>query len=85
MFEGQSLYPTILEKAAALVESLLVNHPFIDGNKRIGYTVLRVFLNLHGINISASMDNRYEFIIDIASGAKKYEEIVLWLQRNTEG
>jgi death on curing protein len=43
-YDNVDLYKTPLEKAATLVESLLINHPFIDGNKRTGYTVLRLFL-----------------------------------------
>jgi death-on-curing protein len=61
----------------------LVNHPFIDGNKRTGYGLLRIFLALHGFEISASTDNKYEFIIDIASGALKFEGIVTWLEANS--
>jgi death-on-curing protein len=82
-FDGKDLYLSIHEKAAALVESVLVNHPFIDGNKRTGYGLLRIFLALHGFEISASTDNKYEFIIDIASGALKFEGIVTWLEANS--
>lgn len=82
-FDGKDLYESIHEKAAALVESILINHPFIDGNKRTGYGMLRIFLVLHGFEISASTDNKYEFIIDIASGALKFEGIVTWLETNT--
>lgn len=82
-FDEKDLYLSIHEKAAALVESVLVNHPFIDGNKRKGYGLLRIFLALHGFEISASTDNKYEFIIDIASGALKFEGIVTWLEANS--
>jgi len=82
-FEGKDLYMSIHGKAAALVESILVNHPFIDGNKRTGYGLLRLFLALHGLEIFASTDNKYEFIIDIASGALKFDGIVTWLEANT--
>lgn len=53
-FENQELYSTIVLKAAALLESLLINHPFIDGNKRIGYTLMRLFLLSNGLDINAS-------------------------------
>ena len=82
-FDGKELYPSVLEKAAALVESILINHPFIDGNKRIGYALLRLFLVQNGHDITASQDNKYEFVIDIASGILKYEGIVSWLASNT--
>ena len=82
-FDSKELYPSVLEKAASLIESILINHPFIDGNKRIGYTLLRLFLIQNRIDITATQDNKYEFVIDIASGTLKYEEIVSWLTSNT--
>lgn len=83
-FDGKELYPSVLEKAASLIESILINHPFIDGNKRTGYTLLRLFLIQNEIDITASQDNKYEFVIDIASGTLKYEGIVSWLSSNTK-
>jgi death-on-curing protein len=84
MFDSKELYPSVLEKAAALIESILINHPFIDGNKRTGYTLLRLFLIQNEMDITASQDNKYEFVIDIASGALKYEGIISWLTLNTK-
>lgn len=81
-FDGNDLYPSILEKAAALTQSILINHPFIDGNKRTGYTLLRLFLLKNGLDIAASSDNKYEFIINIASGAFNYEDTLAWLRNN---
>jgi death on curing protein len=83
-FDNKELYPSILEKAAALTESILINHPFIDGNKRIGYTLLRLFLIHHGFDINASTDNKYGFVINIASGTLKYEGVLSWLKTNTK-
>jgi death-on-curing protein len=83
-FDGTELYPSIYEKAAALLESILINHPFIDGNKRTGYGLLRIYLGLYGFEISASIDNRYELIINIASGTLKFEGILAWLQQHTK-
>lgn len=82
-FEGKDLYPSAIEKGAAIVESILVNHPFIDGNKRTGYSLLRLFLDVHEIEITASAANKYEFIINIASGTLKFDGIVDWLKLNT--
>ena len=82
-FDGKELYPSVLEKAASLIESILGNHPFIDGNKRTGYTLLRLFLIQNAIDITASQDNKYEFVINIASGTLKYEGIASWLKSNT--
>jgi death-on-curing protein len=84
MFDSKELYPSVLEKAAALIESILINHPFIDGNKRTGYTLLRLFLIQNEMDITASQDNKYEFVIDIASGTLKYEGIISWLTLNTK-
>ena len=82
-FDNTELYSSALEKAASLVESILVNHPFVDGNKRTGYTLLRLFLIRNGYDIVASEANKYEFVIDIAAGTLKYDGILLWLQSNT--
>ena len=83
-FDGKDLYPSVLEKAASLIESILVNHPFIDGNKRTGYTLLRLFLLSNDLDIIASQDNKYEFVINIASGTLKYDRILSWLKKNTK-
>jgi death-on-curing protein len=82
-FDGKELYASVLEKSASLIESILINHPFIDGNKRTGYTLLRLFLIQNEIDITASQDNKYEFVINIASGTLKYEGILSWLNSNT--
>jgi len=82
-FDNKELYISVLEKAASLVESILVNHPFIDGNKRTGYAVLRLFLIDNGCDFSGSQDNKYEFIIDIASRSVKFEGILEWLTKST--
>jgi death on curing protein len=79
-FDNSELYPSVIEKAASLVESILINHPFIDGNKRTGYTLLRLYLLQNGLDIVTSSDNKYEFIINIASGAFQYDKILEWLK-----
>jgi death on curing protein len=83
-FDQHDLYATPIEKAACLLESVLNNHPFIDGNKRTGYTVMRLFLMRHGIDITANQDEKYEMIIQVASGQKRYEDIVSWLESCNE-
>ena len=65
-FDKKDLYPTIREKAAALLESIIKNHPFLDGNKRTGYTLCRLILNENDIDIMASDNEKYDFIIQIA-------------------
>lgn len=81
-FDGVDLYETIILKSSALVESILINHPFIDGNKRTGYTLLRYFLLSNHLDIEASQDGKYEFIIAIASGQIKFDEIAVWLEKH---
>ena len=83
-FDDRQLYPSILEKAAALIESLLINHPFVDGNKRIGYSVFKLYLLQYGVNLTASFENKYEFVINIASGTLKFDGILEWLRNNTK-
>jgi death-on-curing protein len=82
-FDNRYLYSGTLEKGASLLESILLNHPFIDGNKRTGYVLLRLFLIQNGVDISATQELKYELVIGIASGSTKYEQILLWLQKFT--
>lgn len=79
-FNGSELYPTTLHKASALVESILINHPFIDGNKRLGYFLMRLILLQNKLDIKASEDDKYFFILGIAKGDIKFEEIYHWLE-----
>ena len=72
-------YPTIHEKAAALIESIVKNHPFVDGNKRTGYVMMRLFLLNNGFNIQASQDEKYTFVIRIASGSLSIDHITSWI------
>jgi death-on-curing protein len=81
-FDGKDLYPTIYDKAAALVESLVKNHAFIDGNKRIGYVMLRFFLMESGYDLSASQTDKYNFILKISKGDLDFEGIKEWIVRN---
>lgn len=78
-FGGQELYPALVEKAAALGYSLVNNHPFVDGNKRIGHAAMEVFVRLNGFRISAPVDEQEEFVLRLASGAVSRDELVEWL------
>lgn len=82
-FDNTELHPTALHKAAALIESILINHPFIDGNKRTGYVLARILLIENGFDIRASQEEKYKWVISIASGQIKFEEIIEWLNRHT--
>ena len=83
-FGGEDLYPTVFEKAAALTESIIINHPFIDGNKRTGFLAMLIILEIGNLKITASNDTTYNFTIQISTGEIKFEEIVIWLKNNTE-
>lgn len=83
-FAGEALYPTPVDKAAALFESMLINHPFIDGNKRIAYVLMRLTL-LQSLDfatpfdIKASQDEKYEMVISAATGRLRFEGIKTWI------
>jgi len=83
-FDLEDLHPTPINKAAALIESILINHPFIDGNKRIGYVLLRLLIMNYGFDILATEDEKYDFSIKIARGEYRYSEITDWLTRNIQ-
>lgn len=65
---GRDAYPTLVEKAAALVHSVVRNHALVDGNKRLGLMLLIVFLGVNGRRLSASNDQAHDFIVLIADG-----------------
>ena len=83
-FEKKHLYENVIRKAAALIESLLMNHPFIDGNKRTGYVLMRIYLINNGKDIEASQEEKFEFVMNIASGRIKLEEIAEWISAHTD-
>jgi death on curing protein len=83
-FGGEFLYVTIFEKAAAITESLIINHPFVDGNKRTGFLGLFAVLNEENYFITAEEDDLYDLTIKISTGEIKLDEIVEWLKNNTE-
>ncbi len=78
-FSGEELYPTIVEKASALGYSLIQNHPFIDGNKRTGHAAMEMFLVLNGYEISATVNEQAEIILQVASGEMGREAFTDWL------
>jgi len=82
-FGGEDLYVSPYEKAAALGESLIINHPFIDGNKRIGFLAMTALLKEEGIDLNATEDTAYNFTIAISTGQKNTTEIVTWLIGNS--
>ena len=76
-------YNDLIEEAAALWESLAMNHPFIDGNKRVAFAVTYTFLAINGVRITADPDETYAFIMDgLEGGTFRFEAIAAWLRAN---
>jgi death-on-curing protein len=82
-FEKENLYPTPILQATALIESLISNHPFLDGNKRIGYVMMRFFLMQNKIDLKATQSEKYDFVINIASGQLTFDQIKAWITDKT--
>ncbi len=80
-FDGEDLYSSLAEKAAALGHSLIQNHPFVDGNKRIGHAAMEVFLMLNGYEVKASTDEQEQLILSVASGRVAREELAFWISQ----
>lgn len=83
-FGGQELYPDVIAKAAAFLESIITNHPFVDGNKRTGILGRMAFLLNNRYVVTATVNERYDFVIQIASGELGYDQILHWLKNNTK-
>jgi death-on-curing protein len=82
-FDRQDLYPDIFAKAAALMDSLVRNHPFIDGNKRTGITAAALFLHLNGIRLEPSVSGLETFTREVARSEHTLDEISTWLKMNS--
>jgi death-on-curing protein len=79
-FGGRDLYPSIVDKAAALGYSLIQNHPFLDGNKRTGHAAMEVFLFLNEFEIQSSIDEQERIVLQVASGELDREAFTVWLR-----
>ena len=79
-FDGTPLYSTLLEKAARLGYGLIRNHPFSDGNKRIGAHAMLVTLDVNGVELFYEDDDLIRTILRVASGDMKNEELLQWLK-----
>ena len=78
-FDGVELYPTKEEKGARLGFTLISNHAFVDGNKRIGIYVMLTFLAVNGIEIECTNEDVIEVGLGVASGKMSYEELLKWV------
>jgi death-on-curing protein len=81
-FAGEDLYPTIVDKASALGFSIVMNHPFVDGNKRTGHAAMETFLILNGLEINAYVDEQERVILALALGELKRDMFTNWLQQS---
>lgn len=81
--EGNDLYAGVLEKAAVLLHSLVLNHPFQDGNKRTAFTALGLFLHFHRMTLVGPRADVENFVVSIADTHVAVEAIVDWLQSHT--
>ena len=82
-FNGHDLYPTLIDKAAALAFFVVGNHPFLDGNKRIGHAALEVLLVLNGFELIARVDEQEEVMLLLASGKLTREQFTAWVNAHT--
>ena len=82
-FAGEELYPDLVAKAAALCHSLVMNHPFVDGNKRVGHAAMEVFLLLNGSEIAADVDEQERVMLRLAAGELSRAAFTDWIRAHT--
>lgn len=83
-FGGEDLYPTREEKAAALCFSLVQNHPFLDGNKRVGHAAMETFLLMNGMEIQAPLEEQEQMMLSLAAGELERTTLVSWLSTHLQ-
>ncbi len=82
-FDGVDLYPTAQHKSAAIFQSILINHPFLDGNKRTAFALLVYILKSDYLTITINEGEIYEFVISSSKGEKEFDDILKWIQINS--
>ncbi len=83
-FEGRDLYPDLFSKAAALMDSIIRNHPFVDGNKRTGIAAAGMFLALNGRRLVAGNDEVERFALAVASSGIGLDDMAAWFEQHSE-
>ena len=78
-FAGHDLYPTIEEKGARIGFNIINNHPFIDGNKRIGILAMLCFLEVNGVEMKYSSEDLINIGLMVASGRANYKQLLSWV------
>jgi death on curing protein len=81
-FAGRELYPDLASKAAALGFSLALNHPFLDGNKRVAHAAMEVFLLLNGYQLNAKVDEQEQVMLKLAGGTLERDHFVDWVKEH---
>lgn len=81
-FDGAELYPSKEEKAARIGYTLIANHAFVDGNKRIGMYIMLSFLEVNGIKILPSNADVVQAGLGVASGSMKYDDLLSWVNEH---
>jgi len=84
-FGGEDLYPDAAAKAAALMHSLVMNHPFVDGNKRVGAVAMELFLLLNSLALDAVDEEIVAVTLAVARGEIEAEALAIWLRQRTRG
>ena len=82
-YAGNDLYPSVFSKAGALIQSIVKNHPFLDGNKRTAFSSAFLFLKLEGVLITANQKQVVEFMVSVANKNLSVDEIASWLKSHT--
>lgn len=80
-FGGEDLYPDAADKASALMHSLVMNHPFLDGNKRIGASAAELFLELNGYRLAAADEELEDITMTVARGEIDAEALAIWFRQ----
>jgi len=83
-FGRTDLHPTVVQKAAALGFSMTLNHPFVDGNKRVAHAAMEVFLLLNGQELVGTVDEQERLMLNLADGQVTREQLAAWLEQRTK-
>ena len=81
-FGGTDLYDSLVTKAAALAQSIVLNHPFVDGNKRVGHAAMETFLYLNGYALDAPVNEQERVFLSLAAGELDREHLAEWIERH---
>ena len=82
-FDNSDLYPDVFSKSGALLDSLINNHPFVDGNKRTGIASAVLFLNINGLRCTASNQEMEDFVMRVATHHSETDELSLWFKAHS--